>query len=153
MARLRCVELRGEARLLALPSRGVEPHVFGPARVQYNDWKGTVAFDEPDYPERLYKLAGLDPEEWSIVGLSIWGGRVSDGELISGVNVYAARAPHRTGLDELTEDGRISVFEVEVEHEGTALHLFEDVFQKWSIHAKLAAIEQREIQLEITAHD
>jgi hypothetical protein len=131
----------------------VEPHVFGPARVQYNDWKGTVAFDEPDYPERLYKLAGLDPEEWSIVGLSIWGGRVSDGELISGVNVYAARAPHRTGLDELTEDGRISVFEVEVEHEGTALHLFEDVFQKWSIHAKLAAIEQREIQLEITAHD
>jgi hypothetical protein len=131
----------------------VEPHVLGPARVQCNDWKGTVALDEPDYPERLYKLAGLDPEEWSIVGLNIWGRRIGDGKLVSGVNVYAARAAHRTGLDQLTEDGRISVVEVEVEHEGTALHLFEDVFEEWSIHAKLAALEQREIQLEITEHD
>jgi hypothetical protein len=134
------------------PHGRVEPHVFGPANVQYTDWKGTVALDEPDYPERLYKLAGLDPEDWSILGLNIWGGRVDDGELKSGVHVYAARAAHRTGLDELTKDGRISVVEVEVEHEGAALHLFEDVFKQWSVHAKLAALEQREIQLEITEH-
>jgi hypothetical protein len=47
---------------------------LGDASVQYNDMRGTVAIDGPDFPEELYQLAGLDRDEWSIVGYEIYGG-------------------------------------------------------------------------------
>jgi hypothetical protein len=44
---------------------------FGPANVQYGDWRGTVALDDPDDPADLYRLCGIDPDDWIICGLEI----------------------------------------------------------------------------------
>jgi hypothetical protein len=44
---------------------------FGPARVQYGDWHGSVALDNPDDDANLYRLAGISRDEWWICGLEI----------------------------------------------------------------------------------
>ena len=56
-----------------------EPNVLGEATEQYTDLKGTVAFDDPHDDDLLYELAGLDREQWTIVGVSVAGGRIGQG--------------------------------------------------------------------------
>lgn len=47
---------------------------WGPARVTYPDWQGTMQIDEKlTGDEDLYTLTGIDRDEWIIVGLD-WGG-------------------------------------------------------------------------------
>lgn len=46
-------------------------HRLGKAEVQYNDYRGTVAADQAD-DERLYELAGIDPDEWVIYGVEVY---------------------------------------------------------------------------------
>jgi hypothetical protein len=55
---------------------------FGPAHVQYGDWRGTVALDNPDHSDDLYRLAGVDPGEWIICGIEIY----NTSEAVAGVS-------------------------------------------------------------------
>ena len=45
----------------------------GPADVQYNDWKGTTALDNGDDLNALYEFGGIDRDEWTIVGVDVFG--------------------------------------------------------------------------------
>jgi hypothetical protein len=66
---------------------------LGAASEQYNDWLGTIALDDPHDAsselDPLYALSGLDREQWSIVGVSMAGGRIGVGDLSSAASVYA----------------------------------------------------------------
>jgi hypothetical protein len=48
-------------------------HEFVNASVQDNDWLGTSALDNPGH-QGLEELVGLDPKEWAILGLDLYGG-------------------------------------------------------------------------------
>jgi hypothetical protein len=102
--------------------------------VQYDDWKGNVAWDMPDHDEHLYELAELDRDKWHIVGMQILGGRVGSGPLTSGVDFYVV--PHGSGrFEEIVERGELEVTEVSVNRPGVALELFESEFKRWDIAA------------------
>lgn len=48
---------------------------WGPAAVTYPDWQGTVQIDEKLTGDvDMYTLAGIDRDEWSIIGLEWSGG-------------------------------------------------------------------------------
>lgn len=48
---------------------------WGPAEVAYPDWKGTAQIDEKlTGEESIYTIAGIDQDEWTIIGLDFGGG-------------------------------------------------------------------------------
>jgi hypothetical protein len=55
--------------------RKIDPRLVTPASTTYPDWHGTTAAEGSmiDGSNDLHELAGLDHEEWSILGLEISG--------------------------------------------------------------------------------
>src|SRR5438270_828627 len=83
----------------------------GAASTQYSEWKGTAAFDLPDRDELLYDLAGVNRDEWFIIGMEIGGGRVGEGDLSSRVSVYAVPADAGLDHDTIVRQGGADVTE------------------------------------------
>jgi hypothetical protein len=127
----------------------MEPTYFDDAAVQYDDWKGTVALDSPNRDAMLYDVFSLDPGEWNIVGIDIWGGRVGEGKLTSGVRAYIAPMKSGEKYEDFVARGEIEVREVGATHAGAALHLFEHVFKRWSIHAIPRGFHREGVRLRI----
>ena len=120
----------------------MENEPVGPADVQYNDWKGTVALDNPDAMMALYTIAGLESDEWTIVGFDLHGGNYS-----SSADVYAIE---RSAVQNFNDWARIAAenngnipvtrFRVVAGEEGIANFGAEVLskFKRWDIHARLA---------------
>lgn len=110
----------------------------GPADTQYNDWKGTVALDDPDEPRELLELAGLDFDEWSIVGVDFYGSYGS-----SWVVLYAVERSKVNNFEDWARvaaenDGLIPVTRFEVHPKDTNGGLAAlSLFKRWDIHARL----------------
>jgi hypothetical protein len=117
--------------------------------VQYDDWKGTVAWDEPDQMEALHDLLGIDRGSWHIVAMHIWGGRVGSGDLTSGVFAYAIPASAGNTFEEIVAAGELEVTEFQVRSENAALQLFEHVFKRWGIHATSKGFLERGIPFKV----
>jgi hypothetical protein len=122
---------------------------FQTAEVQYDDWRGSVSLDNPDDDRDLYRIAGVDPNDWRICGIEISGA--------SGIAITASVLAIRRALihefddwDRLARDndGAIPVTEFEL-REGTALALLGQ-FKRSDIKATLrSAIWEGAVQLEI----
>jgi hypothetical protein len=52
---------------------------WGPARVQYGDWRGTAAMDHPEAWEEIGEFARIDTKEWLILGIELDGGTEGTG--------------------------------------------------------------------------
>lgn len=123
--------------------------LLGPARERYSDWLGTVALDDPHDSssdlDPLYALAGLSPDEWAIIGVSMAGGRIGVGDLSSAASVYAVSRDLVARFEDFPEvaaryDGRIPVIQVSLDVEQAGLRLLEDVFKRWTIHIVVGGI-------------
>jgi len=119
--------------------------ILGAASEQYDDWLGTAALDDPNDLDPLYALSGLDREEWTIVGVSLAGGRIGVGDLSSAASVYAVSRELVTRFEDFAEvaaryDGRIPVTQVGLDVEQAGLRLLENVFKRWTIHALVRGI-------------
>ncbi|MPV50132.1 hypothetical protein GCG21_08960 [Pseudactinotalea sp. HY160] len=67
---------------------------WGPAAVTYPDWQGTAQIDEKLTGDvDMYSLAGIDRDEWTIIGLEFGGGESGWHEL------HLIAVPHGTNLD------------------------------------------------------
>lgn len=108
---------------------------LGPAQVQYGDYRGTVAIDGPDNSDRLYELAGISRDEWSIVAYEL------DGSYdFTGAHVWAV--PRDEASYDLwsrqASEGQLSVdarrIDFQVEDDDAALTLLK-LNKRWSIHA------------------
>lgn len=49
-------------------------YLWGDASVSYPDWQGTAQLDQRMTSAGIEELVGLDPDEWTIVGIDIGGG-------------------------------------------------------------------------------
>jgi hypothetical protein len=119
----------------------MEQDPVGPADVQYNDWKGTVALDNPQDDDALYELAELKRDEWTIVGVDLYGGSYA-----SAADVYAVE---RSRVSEFADWARIAAedngnipvtrFRLVPGQEGIRNFGAEVLskFKRWSIHARL----------------
>lgn len=122
---------------------------FGPASVQYDDWHGTVALDNPDDVHELERIAGIDHEQWTVCGMSIFGGE--------GVGVAASVLAVRRNLVGQFDDwarvtagngGAVPVTEFDLPS-GTALGLLQR-FKRWTLHATpREAIAEQGLDLEV----
>ena len=123
---------------------------FGPARVQYGDWRGTVSLDDPDNERNLYRIAGVDGDRWRICGLNIGGG--------AGVGLCASvLAVERTDIHRFEDWARLAagyqdavpVTEFELA-EGTALGLL-TCFKRVNVRPTLrhAIEEDPRVELEV----
>lgn len=53
----------------------MDAYEWGAAEVSYPDWKGTAEIDEKiTGDESIYTVAGVDQDEWTIIGLDFGGG-------------------------------------------------------------------------------
>lgn len=117
-----------------------EREPVGPADLQYNDWKGTVALDDPDDENRLYELARLSRNEWTIVGIDFFGGYDS-----SWAVVYAIERSRVSEFDDWARvagenDGLIPVTRIEIHSKTHDVGLAAlSMFKRWDIHARLAS--------------
>ena len=49
-------------------------YIWGDAEVSYPDWQGTAQLDQRMTSAGIEEIVGLDPEEWTVVGIDIGGG-------------------------------------------------------------------------------
>ncbi len=92
----------------------------GEASVEGGDWRGVALLDDPERWS-LEEVVGLDPKEWRIVGLDLWGGALENGFALLAVpraavaqadgTVAATRfeMPLTTGFELLRRLGRWSI--------------------------------------------
>jgi hypothetical protein len=123
---------------------------FGPARVQYGDWRGTVALDNPDDQADLYRLAGIDPDEWLVCGIEIHRLEVAG---IEG-SILALRRDMIAEFDDWEKvadsfGGAVPVTEF-VFREGLTMAILAQ-FKRVDIRASLRhALEDQNLELEVT---
>jgi hypothetical protein len=129
-----------------------EPRRLTPASVQYNDWRGTAALDNPHRAEKLYELLGVDQDEWSILGLEMWGGRIGEGDLTSGVRVFVAPAESTTA-DEILKRGEVTVLEVALDDAELVWRLLRDGFKRWAITVTPSYFAERDVRVTVSGHD
>jgi hypothetical protein len=53
---------------------GEDGYLWGDASVSYPDWQGTAQLDQRMTSAGIEELVGLDPDEWSVIGVVIGGG-------------------------------------------------------------------------------
>lgn len=143
------------------PDEVAQAEALGPASEQYDDWLGTTALDDPHDDDALYHLAGLDPEEWTIVEVSMAGGRIGIGDVSSAASFYAVSRELVQSYEDFVGvaseyGGRLPVVQFSLDIEQSGLRLLEHVFKRWTIHAmrrglardgySLAIIEQRDVE-------
>jgi hypothetical protein len=119
-----------------------------PASEQYNDYRGTVALDDPHRDEKLYEMLGIDHTEWSILAMELWGGRVGEAELTSGVRVYVVPAKSESA-DEIMQRGEVTVREIECDGNDLALALLRDCFKRWHVTFTRGYIAEQGIRVVI----
>jgi hypothetical protein len=131
------------------PQQIEQADVLGEAETQYNDWRGTVALDVPVDHEALALLAGLDPDEWFIIGLRIGGDRL---EMVSIYAIPRSLLAERGAIAAFAarHGGRIPVTEHEIDVSEAGTRLLANVFERCSIVARrvsdsydLAIVERR----------
>ena len=74
---------------------------LGSAQVRWNDYVGTAAADDADAllnTRSLYKIAGLDRDRWTIVGIDFMMGAASERVVVYGIDRTAAE-PSPEDLD------------------------------------------------------
>ena len=127
------------------PDEVADAEVLGAAEEQYNDWRGTVALDDPHDEDVLYTVSGLDRDEWTIVGVSMAGGRVGLDDLASAASVYAVSRSLVAKFEDFADvarryDGKIPVVQVSLDISQAGLRLLDNVFKRWTIHALVGGI-------------
>lgn len=121
--------------------------MLGPAAVRWNDYVGTAAADDanalPGAPS-LYEVAGLDRENWFIVGvdLGVW-------EREPRVTVYAVdRTPGQAqtlaDLDDLADVNGLPVTAFQISPSSRVEEFIEEAFQRiairwWLGHSRTTA--------------
>jgi hypothetical protein len=123
-----------------------EPRVFESADVQYNHWRGTAALDDPHDDGLLETMTGFDPKEWTIMAVDLWGGRVGQGELVSGVRVYVSPNDGGTG-DDIMAAGEVTLLEIEIRDDELALALVRDCFKRWGFRFVRDFMHEKDIRV------
>ena len=122
--------------------------LFEPASVQYDDMTGTAALDfEMDGRRRLLELAGVNPDEWSVCAVELYGGeRLTGGSILAVSRALVAQYEdwHRVAAE---RDGRVPVTRFALPSERTDTLV--GAFKRWSVHAMAKGIGELGIQLEI----
>jgi hypothetical protein len=126
------------------PEDVAQAEILGAASEQYDDWLGTVALDDP-HDDSLYAVAGLDRDEWTIVGISLAAGRIGVGDVTSAASVYAVSRDLVTKFEDFADvarqyGGRIPVVQFGLDVEQAALRLLELVFKRWTINVVTGGI-------------
>lgn len=112
--------------------------IFEEASVQYDDWAGTAALDDPDAESLLYEMAGISRDEWWICGIEVYGSYD-----LTGARVYAVSRDVADSYDAMADVAQknddtipVRVFEVDAEADDAALK-FLTAFKRWHIAATL----------------
>lgn len=127
------------------PDDVARAEVLGSASSQYEDFFGSAALDSSDAWDELYLLASLDPKEWTIIAVTIAGGRVGMGDLSSYASVLAV---NRSVVDRFEDSeevarkyhGRIPVVRIWLDVDQSGLRLLEHVFKRWALHAVVRSV-------------
>jgi hypothetical protein len=135
-----------------------ERRIFGSAETQHNRWEGTVALDEGDSDDDLYKLFKLDQAKWAILGISLFG---SHDETVS-ASAYAVDtetlrdAREAVGSDwpariALQHDGRVPVTEFDLDAGSDAVMRVLSKHKQWSIRYQLSLLSDAHVTLAIVS--
>ncbi|MFN2484806.1 MAG: hypothetical protein ABR509_07745 [Candidatus Limnocylindria bacterium] len=126
---------------------------FRPARAQTkagHHWNGSATLHSDDLAA-LYEYSTLNPEEWLILGLEIYGSGEHSAGAVLAVSKDSARTfddLHRAAM----ESGgavRARRFEILAPPWGVGGFRMLKSFRKWSIQAAAAALEDQEIEFEV----
>jgi hypothetical protein len=121
---------------------------LGTAEVQYGDFRGTVAIDGPDQSERLYELAGLSRDEWSIVAYDIFGSYDH-----SWARVWAVPQAEASwdNWERMAREGASNVsaqrFDFQVDDEEAGATLLQ-LNKRWSVHALFRSLADLGLDVE-----
>ncbi len=107
--------------------------VFGDASVADNDWLGTAALDNPEH-QPLEEIVGLDPTEWTIVGLDLYGGSRESGLAVLAVRRALVDTADGDPALASRPDGALPVTRFAMPA-ATGIELLRR-FSRWSIHAQ-----------------
>ena len=130
-----------------------EAEVLGEAFEPYTEWIGSVAIEDPHGHDDLYLAAGLDKDEWLILGTHLHGGRTIMASQ-STASIYAVRRTTVELYGDLAGvarnfDGRIPVVEVKLDVTEAGHRLFMHVFASWTVHAVSRSVVRRGADLAI----
>jgi hypothetical protein len=128
---------------------GMAPQQYGPASVQYNDWTGTVACDDPhDGMEQIREFARV-PEEWSIVAIEMGGGAEAGSDRNWGwvLAVDKNRVAAAGDLPALAVEGAVPVKRFRV-LESDAVGVL-NAMKRWTIHLHRSGLDEMGLTLEV----
>ena len=114
---------------------------LGSAQVRWNDYVGTAAADDADAllnTRSLYKIAGLDRDRWTIVGIDFMMGAASERVVVYGIDRTAAE-PSPEDLDRVA----VTAF-----HLGGSVQLdafLAEAFQRISVRLLASAVSGKDL--------
>lgn len=121
-----------------------------PASEQYNDYRGTVALDDPHRDEKLYEMLGLDHRICTVMAMELWGGRVGEGEMASGVRAHVVYRDEGHTAEEIMQAGEVVVHERSIDADDElALRLLRDCFKRWHITFTAGYVHEQGIRVLI----
>jgi hypothetical protein len=126
----------------------MEGQPLGRAQTTYNDWTGTVALDRPD-PNRddIYDVAGVDREQWVIVGFDLGGAYDSTFGW-----VYVVEAAKMSELKGAAAKTRVPVarrsIQTDAHPDDIAFRLL-SAFKGWGISVRLKLVVQQDVDLVV----
>ena len=121
-----------------------------PTRVQRNDWNGTATLHADDY-SAFYSLARLDPEEWLICAVEIYGGGEHSAGAVLAICREVAPSFDDIGRAAMENGGPLPVrrFDLLAPPWGPGGFRMLKAFRHWSLQATHVALEDQEIELAV----
>ncbi len=106
---------------------------LGPAAVMWNDFVGSAAADDlngSSGDRNLYELAGIDPQQWMILGIDlVLQGGSEHGRVYALNRVDNQVDTHEDLLELAYHSGELTVDAFEIDAAGSAGHLVRSVFE------------------------
>jgi hypothetical protein len=122
---------------------------LGTARAQYNDFRGTAAFDENPATNAVCELAGIDPSQWYVLGIELWGGYEDNGAWLLAVRRTIGADPESLRRLAEANDGAIPVTRFSLPYGRSGADLL-SVFKRWNVKAIRGSLSDRNIDLKVT---
>jgi len=118
--------------------------------VQRDDWSGSASLHADDYAA-FYALARLNPEEWLICGIEIYGGGERSAGAVLAVSTDVARSVDDLSRAAMENGGVLSVtrFDLLAPPWGPGGFRMLKSFRRWSLQATHVALLDQEIEIAV----
>lgn len=120
-----------------------------PERAQQPDWHGSATLSSQD--AALYQLVGLNPDEWLICGVEIYGAGEHSAGAVLAISTEIARSFDDLDRAAMENGGAVPVrrFDVLAPPWGPGGFRMLKAFRGWKIQASHAALQDQEIELAV----